>query len=164
VYLKKALDLAPQKQLILFELAQNAEAQGDAKAMLGYYADALNAAPSNDDARARYAAAAVRTKNDALADEIVAPFISGSGSVDTSLLKAYADRGQYGKVTALGEPYLKAHPSDVQGYVTLASVYYSVKDSEDTLAILKRAEEAVPSSKADIDGLIKQVEAGTAGN
>ena len=164
VYLKKALALAPQKQLILFELAQNAEAQGNTDAMLGYYAAALNAAPANDDARARYAAAAVRVKNDTLADQLVAPFINGGGSVDTTLLKAYADRGQYAKITAVGDPYLKAHPDDIQGYVTMASIYYSVKDKEDTLSILKRAEDAIPSKKADIDGLIKQVEAGTAGN
>lgn len=160
VYLKKSLDLAPQKQLILYELAQNAEVQGDTDSALNYYEQAFDAAQDNDDARVKYAAAAIRFKKDDLAAQLVAPLINGGGTVDATLFKAYAARGKFREIGELGDAYIKAHPTDIQGYITLASAYYAGEDKQDTLAVLQTAEDAFPDKKADIDALINQVKTG----
>ena len=160
--LERAHELSPKKQTILFELASNLFARGDTDGALARYKEAFELLPEYVEARIYYAAALIRTKQDARAGEILEPLVADGTAADTRIAAAYLSRGRYDKVIEVWEAHLKAQPNDVQGYFTLAAAYYGGRRAGQAIAILQKVGLMVPAAKAQADALIKEIRAGTA--
>jgi len=159
--LQRAHELSPGKQMILYELGTNALARKDTAAALGYFKQAYELETDNVAARLYYAVAAIQTKQDALADELLAPVIPTGQAADSKIAGAYADRGQYQKIVTIWEARIAAQPSDVQAYFTLSAAYYAMHDTQHAIATLQKAEEVNPAAKKQADSLIEQLQSGT---
>ncbi len=160
--LKRAHELSMDKQAILFEVGVNAIARDDAAGALAAFKQAYELEPSFDQARILYVAILVRTKNDALADEILAPIVADGRAADTRIAAAYAARGQYNKILPIWQARIKADPNDIQAYFTLAAATYATGNRVQAIAVLEAAKKQSPSSADQVDTYIKQIKEGTA--
>jgi len=159
--LTQAHDLSPRKQSILFAIAQNDEAQGDTTDALSTLATAYNLDTEDNDARFYYAAAAIVAGQQSLADQLLAPLIPSGGAADPRISAAYVSVKRYDKIIEIWQAYVKANPTNTQGYFTLAAAYYENGNSAEAISVLQSAEAAVPSVKSQADSLIQQIQSGT---
>ncbi len=159
--LKHALSLSPTKQAILYELARNAQMRGDVAGMMAYFKTAYELETRNVQARILYAAGALAIKNDALANELLAPIIPTGEAADPRITAAYLAQKRYDKIAAVWEPYVKVHPQDVQGYFTLAAAYYGMGDRTKAIAALEAASKLSTDAALQAAGFIEQIRNGT---
>jgi len=160
--LRTAHELSPKKQSILFEMGSNAIARNDAAAALAAFKEAYELEPKFDQARILYAAILIRTGNDALADTILAPAIPTGAAADARIAAAYAARNEYAKIVPIWSARIKADPTDMQAYFTLAAALYAAGGRDQAVAVLEAAKKQSPSSASQIDTFIRQVKDGTA--
>ena len=159
--LKHALSLSPTKQSILYELARNAQMRGDVAGMMGYFKTAFELETKNVQARILYASAAIAIRNDALANELLAPIIPTGEAADARITAAYLAQKRYDKIALAWEPYVKAHPENVQGYFTLAAAYYGMGDRTKAIEALQAASKLSTDVALQASGFIEQIRNGT---
>ncbi len=160
--LQRALELSPKKQNIMFTLGQNALARGKNDEAIALFKQAYDLAPTYKSAQIAYAAAAIRAAQDQIADQVLAPLISGGGAADPQITAAYVARKRYDKLIPIWNAYVAAHPEDPQGYFTLAGAYYGLKQNQKAIDALNKAIEVAPQVKTQAEDLIKQIRSGTA--
>lgn len=160
--LDRAHELSPRKQTILYEMGQNAFARGDTAGALSDFKTAYELETSNTDALFYYAAALLRTGKDAEANALLAPYIENGQAADQRILAALILRGQYARAAQIWAAHVKAVPNDLQGYVTLAALYYQQGNRAQSIQVLQQAEMVAPSAKSQIDPLIEEIRSGTA--
>ena len=162
VALEEAHALSPGKQTILFELASNMLARGDAASAFATYKKAFDLEPDFADARILYAAAAIRAKEDALADGLLAPLVEKGGAADPRIASAYVSRGRYDKIAGIWEAHIERNPNDVAAYFTLAAAYFGAGNPARAVSTLETIGSVAPGAKAQADALIEQIRSGTA--
>lgn len=157
--LEKAVELSPSKQTIVFELALNYINSGKANEALALMEKAYLSAPENDTAKAGYVVTLIMAGQEAKARELF-PNDSGLFS-NPQVVNAYVSTKQFGRVIETYKELIKNSPDTQELYSALASAY--LMNKQDWLAIqtLRTAAEKFPALKAQIDGLIKQIQAGT---
>ena len=160
--LSRAHDLSPKKQTILYELGQNAFGRNDSTTALGYFKSAYELDTTNTDALFYYAAALIRAGKDSDANTLLAPYIENGQAADQRILAALITKGEYARAATIWEAHVKAQPTDLQGYVTLAALYYQMGNRTRSVEVLQAAEVVAPSAKSQIDPLIEEVRSGTA--
>lgn len=159
--LQRAHELSGKKQLIYFEMADNAMLRGDEAAMLDLYKTAYELDTEYNNARFFYAGALIRAGRETQAQTLIAPFIQSGEAADPRILSAYAARKEYLKAVPIWEAKVSATPQDAQAYFTLAALYYEGGDREGAIRTLQAAKAAVPSLAGQVDSLIQQVRSGT---
>lgn len=159
--LKHALSLSPTKQSILYELARNAQMRGDVTGMMAYFKKAYELEMRNVQARILYASGAIAIKDDALANELLAPIIPTGEAADTRITAAYLAQKRFDNIVAVWEPYVKTHPDDVQGYFTLAAAYYGMGNRTKAIAALEAASRLSTDAALQAAGFIEQIRNGT---
>ncbi len=159
--LERARALSEKKQLIYFEMADNATLRGDDAAALALYKTAYEFETDFNNARFFYAGALIRAGREAEALPLIAPFIESGAAADPRILTAYASRGEYLKAVPIWQAKVAAMPQDAQSYFTLAALYYEGGDREGAIRTLAAAKAAIPSLAAQVDTLIEQVRTGT---
>ena len=159
--LARAHELSPRKQSILFEMAQNAELQGDTAAALQYFKTAFELDTEDLNARLYYASALIRAGRDADAEAVLAPVIATGEAADTHIAAAYAARKEYNKLIPIWKARIAVAPTDVQAYFTLAAAYYAAGDTAGAIATLGTAGTLAPSVKEQADKYIQQIKSGT---
>ncbi|MSU73964.1 hypothetical protein EXS56_02375, partial [Candidatus Kaiserbacteria bacterium] len=153
--------LSPTKQSILYEMARNAQMRGDVAGMMQYFKTAYELETKNVQARILYAAGAIAIKNDALANELLAPIIGAGEAADARITGAYLAQKRYDKIALVWEPYVKAHPENVQGYFTLAAAYYGMGERTKAIAALEAASKLSTDVALQAAGFIEQIRNGT---
>ena len=158
--LERAHELSPTKQSILFQQAANAEARGDVASEIRLLKTAFDLAPEYKDARLYYAAVLIRYGHDTDAQQVLAPLIPTGAAADARIAAAYASRGAYDKIAELWEAHVKAQPTDMQGYFTLAAAYHAAGKSLKAIEALQRAEAQDPSITPQAENFIAQIRSG----
>ena len=159
--LQRAHQLSPSKQSILYALAQNAQLRGDAAGMLADFKQAFDLDTDDLDARLFYAAALIATGQDPEAGALLAPVIASGQAADPRITNAYTSRGEFSKLIPIWQAHVKAQPGDLQGYFTLAAVYYAAHDSADAIATLQQVEQLAPAVKTQADKYIQEIRQAT---
>ncbi|KKW19350.1 MAG: Tetratricopeptide TPR_1 repeat-containing protein [Parcubacteria group bacterium GW2011_GWA2_51_10] len=160
VSLERAHELSPKKQSILFELARNAQSQGNTADLLQFLKAAYELEPKYEQARIYYAAALIRAGQDGLANDVLAPLIEVGAGANPEIAAAYVSRGRYDKIVTIWKAHVAAHPNDVQAHFTLAAAYYAMGKSQEAIAQLEESARLNPSVKAQADSLIEQIRKG----
>jgi len=160
--LQKAHELSPRKQSILFQVALNQTAQGNTAGALATFKQAYELDTEDREALFYYVGGLITAGQDSTADQLLAPLITTGEAADGHITAAYADRGEYGKIVTIYSAHVKAQPTDIQGYFTLAAAYIGTGDSADAIATLQAAEKVSPAAASQADSLIQQIRNGTA--
>ena len=63
-------------------------------------------------------------------------------------------------LTPIWSAYIAAHPEDVQGFFTLAAVYYQEGDRARAIAILQDAVKAHPEVSGQVTDIVQKIQSG----
>lgn len=158
--LMRALELSPQKQGILYEIAiLNIAEKRYAEALI--VLEELNrTAPNYGNAQVVYATAALLAGKLDLASKILIAKYGTDEPDDPSVIQAYAQAQQYTKAIRMAERRVAADPTNTEKYTLLAGTYLSAGDTAGAASALRRAIVANPSFKAQAEQYIQQIESG----
>jgi tetratricopeptide (TPR) repeat protein len=158
---QRAHDLSPRKQTIYFQIGQNALTRGDNAGALNSFKTAYELDTSFTQARILYATVAIQVGQGALAEELLAPAIQNDTAADPRILNAYVNRKEYAKAVTIWQAHLASNPSDMQGYFTLAALYYQLGNTQKAIETLQAAEKQDPTIAAQAEPVIQQIRNGT---
>lgn len=157
--LKKASDLSPNKQSILFELAGNLINSGKVAESLAVTKRAFELEPSSNQSRIIYAVSAIYNKDNALADEILAP-ISDPSLIDERIISAYAYTKQFKKIIPILLAKINSDPNNVQNHISLVAAYLGNGQRESAIAEIQKVIGINPQFKQQGEYFIKEIRAG----
>lgn len=161
IALERAQQLSPKKQSIFYERAQNAELQGDTARAIDLYRQAFELNTDIREPRIIYAAVLIRNGRAAEADQILAPIIEKGYAADQRILSSLVTAREYARAAAIWTAYIKVHPEDVQGFYTLAAIYYQGGDKARAIATLQDAVKIHPALSGEVTQLVQQIQSGT---
>jgi tetratricopeptide (TPR) repeat protein len=159
--LNKALEHSPNKQQILFQTGVIYLQQGNNEQALTLFKKAFDLEPSYPDARILYATGLYYSGKSGDADKLLT---DGFGTVlydDARLLQTYLGLKMYDRVIAIWNKRVEAAPKDTNVLMGLASVYFQMGKTAETIATLRKVEEIDPSTKTELDSVISQIQNGT---
>ncbi len=158
-HLKKAQELSPRKQTILFEMGVNVYLRsGDTENALNVLRSAFEAAPEYSTARIYYAAALYKSGRTAEADAlIIERWGSTAPTGSDELLQAYYSAGLHSRAEAIVQARIALNPADSQLYLTLAAIRYAAGDKPGAIAALEAGARANEDFAAQAQMLITQI-------
>lgn len=158
---KKASELSPNKQAILFELAGAYINNGDQRNAFETGKKAFELEPNYDEARIIYAVTAIYTGQNKLAEDLLAEkFGTTTIITDDRIINAYAQTGQYVKVINIWKARIAEDPNNPQYHVNLSASYLANKERNKSIEELKKAAELNPQFKDQAEYYIKEIKAG----
>jgi cytochrome c-type biogenesis protein CcmH/NrfG len=117
---------------------------------------------SYTDAKVYYAAAAIRAGQTAQANSLIQELMKDDKAADLKIVAAYDAVGQIARAIPIWQAHVQASPQDIQGYFTLAALYYKTGNRTAAIQSLRQAEGINASVAAQAEQLIKEIENGTA--
>ena len=161
-YLKEALALSPQKQLILFQLASFYFDNGRKDEALAIEKQAFDLDPDFPEARKMYALVALLTDHADITRSLLVPVYGSIAIPDIRFATLYAQEGNLvnaiASLEAIGkDPDLSL---DDQEHLLLSSLYVRVGRRDDAIAQIELVKKRNPSLIPNADALEAEVRAG----
>lgn len=157
---KRAAELSPNKQQILFQLGLaeiNAKEEKDA---LDTFKKAYELAPENDQALIYFAAGEYFVGRRAAGDKLLTERF-GSPVVDNpQLLQIYTNLKMHDRVVAIWQMRANKNPEDFNVNLGLAGAYYAAGNMSATVEQLKKLQQLDPAKAGQIQSLIDQIQSG----
>lgn len=157
--LNKAIEIAPKKQQLYFELGTSYLNKGDYENGMAILKKSFDLDQTFEDARRIYAVSAIFAGKEALAEELMKDH-GGTLQDDERFLKAYAQKNNYDKVVAILKVFIDKNPTNVQYRLNLAAVYLQRGQRTKSVEQLEKAIEANPSFKKQGEFYISEIKAG----
>mgnify|MGYP001591101213 CR=1 FL=1 len=157
--LQKASELSPNKQSIRFEIIGNLINSGKTTDALKLAKETFELETSSNPSRVIYAIAAIYTKDNKLAYDLLAP-IQGTDFIDDRVISAYAFAKQYGKIIPIIQAKINSDPTNVQNHISLAAAYLGNNQREAAVAEIQKIIEINPQFKTQGEFYIKEIRAG----
>ena len=161
-HLTKAHELSPEKQTIMFSLASAYLGKGDYDKALGTLKEAFELDTTFSEARRLYGLVLVYAKQNAKAEELLAPLPVESILGDPRFLQAYFANGDFGRALESINFLIKNDPGNIQYYFSRAAIEYKMGRISAAIADLNKAAEINPAAKSQVESLIKEIRAGKA--
>ena len=157
--LNKAIEIAPKKQQLYFELGTSYLNKGDNENGMATLKKSFDLDQTNEEARRIYAVSAIFAGQDALAEELMKEH-GGVVQDDERFLKAYAQKNNFEKVTAILKVFIDKNPTNIQYRLNLAAVYLQAGYRTKSIEQLEKAIEAIPDFKKQGEFYISEIKAG----
>ena len=157
--LNKAIEIAPRKQQLYFELGASYLNKGDNEKGTATLKKSFDLDQTNEEARRIYAVSAIFAGRDALAEELMKEH-GGIVQDDERFLKAYAQKNNFEKVTAILKVFIEKNPTNLQYRLNLALVYLQAGYRTKSVEQLQKAIEAIPDFKKQGEYYIGEIKAG----
>ncbi len=159
-HLKKALELSPKKQQILFELGSVYLSKGDADTANKYFKEAYDEAPKYPDAAITYATGLIYAGQVEEADKVLVSSFGTTLVPDNRIISAYFAKGMPGRVIDIRKNQLLKLPKDQQTMLALAAAYLNAGERENAVKELNEIIKAYPDFKNQGESFIKEIRAG----
>lgn len=159
-YLERGIEVSPQKQAILFELAVSHINLGQYKEALALFKTAFDYAPAYEEARIFYGLGALYVGDDKLANELFTPIDRNTFYKDDRFLNAYSNLGQWNKAVDFLKHRVALDEGNIQARFSLAAAYLKVGDRFSAIAQLQKAKEIEPKVQEQVDFYISEIRAG----
>lgn len=159
-YLTRALEISPNKQLILFEYTLNELSMGNVEEGVAAARKAFELEPKYDDARLTYAAALIFSGNTEEADRILIERFNTTAVDNGTLLSIYVARGFYDRAITVARARIETRPQDPEAYLFLASLLNQSGKRNESLSVLTTARDLFPQFKNEFTTLITTVQNG----
>ncbi|MFA6273135.1 MAG: O-antigen ligase family protein [Candidatus Paceibacterota bacterium] len=159
IHLKKAQELSPKKQIIMFEIGLVYISNKKYDQALEVFRQAYELEKNYPDARDYYAVAAIYAGQDNLVKSILEP-VYGTTIVDgDNFVKAYADTNQYQKVLAIWQLRVEQNPV-AKNYIGLGATYLNLGQRTKSIEAIQKAIDLDASFKDQGEYYIKEIRAG----
>jgi len=163
----KALELSPNKQRILFQLAFSYLNEGNNSKALETFERAYKSAPQSDESRIYYAAVAIYSGKDDLSDGLLEETKKRlieqglSDVIDNELLlRAYAETGQIDKVLEIWDYRVEKSPNDINIHLSRAATLVRLNRNEEAISEIQKVIQIEPQFKAQGELFIVEIRAG----
>jgi tetratricopeptide (TPR) repeat protein len=153
--LLRANELSPNKQSLMYELAQNYMNTKKIPEALDLLKKAYELVPENTNAKLAYAGTLIQVGQDQKAVEVYGG--DTSFMEDQRIINIYIQNKNYPKVIELYKKLVEKNPDNPQYYGSLAAVYFQNGQSSQALAVLEQMKTKFPESLKDIEAAINQV-------
>jgi len=157
--LNKAIEIAPKKQQLYFELGTSYLNKGDNENGMATLKKSFDLDQTNGEARRIYAVSAIFAGQDALAEELMKEH-GGTIQDDERFLKAYAQKNNFEKVVAILKVFIDKNPTNAQYRLNLAAVYLQAGYRTKSIEQIEKAIEANPGFKKQGEFYISEIKAG----
>ena len=157
--LDEAVRISPEKQFIYFQLGQEYIGQGDYQRAFRTFQTAFDINPRFLEARNLYAAAALYTGQDTLAQKLLTERY-GTIPADSALIDAYAFRKNYAMLVQLWGERVQENPEDIQARFSLAAAYLAAKRPVDAAAELQLIAERYPAARSQAEQYLQKIHSG----
>ena len=157
--LNKAINIAPKKQQLYFELGTSYLNKKDYENGLVILKKSFDLDQTFDDARRIYAVSAIFADKESLAEELMKDH-GGLIQDDERFLKVYAQKNNIEKITAILKVFIEKNPTNIQYRLNLAAVYLQKGQRSKSVEQLEKAIEANPSFKKQGEEYISKIKAG----
>lgn len=160
VHLKRAHELSPNKQTMMFELASVYLATGVYTEALPLLKRAYELEPKYNEAKIIYAVGALYAKDVALATKLLSEMDTATLAGDDRLLSAYVNLGNFEKVVDVWKTRVAQDPKNEQSHLSLAAAYLKVGRRADSIKEIQTAIELNPAIKQQGEFYINEIKAG----
>jgi len=157
--LNKAIEIAPKKQQLYFELGTSYLNKGDFENGMATLKKSFDLDQTFLDARKIYAVSAIFAGKESLAEDLMKDY-GGVVQDDERFLKAYAQKKNVEKVVAILKIFIEKNSTNIQYRLNLAAVYLQNGQRGKSVEQLEKAIVADPSFKKQGEEYIKQIKAG----
>ena len=159
---KKANELSPKKQSILFELIAAYINKGDYNEAFRLAKYAYDLEPNFSEAQRVYATIAVYAKKDDDPEirEIMVKLFGAKMIPDERFVGAYASTNRYNRVIEIWKKKLESNPDNPEFHLSLAASYLAAGQRVKSIEELKTVIKLSPSSKPTVDRYISEILAG----
>ena len=158
-YLKKAHELSPKKQTILFLMAQNSFALEKKEEALAYYREAYELDTSFVEPKLMYILILTATGNTAEANKLLAE-IPKEKLLQERFVNTYVSLDRYDLIIEILQRKAAAEPQNPQVRASLAAAYLEIGDRAKAIAALEEIIVNTPEFKDQAEFLIKEIRAG----
>ncbi len=158
--LTKALELSPQKQLILFEIATSYLNKGEPDKAFEYFEKAYNLAPQFNSVKTVYAIGAVYAGKFDLAQSVTSDIPEGEYVFDNRLVRAYQEKKRYTDIIAIFLQRVALQPENHAHHLSLAAAYIEVNKRTDAIKEIEEAIKLNPEIKELGEYYIGEIKAG----
>ncbi len=157
IYLNKAHELSPRKQLVFFEIASIYVRKGNYQEALRYAKEAYDLAPTFPEAQKFYALLAIYTGNISLADEIIT---DRKLYTDQRFINAFLSQGKAGRVVEVWKSVVAENPNNAQNHISLAAAYLANGERSQAVKELEAAILLESAFREQGEYLIGEIKAG----
>ncbi|MBL7045161.1 MAG: O-antigen ligase family protein [Parcubacteria group bacterium] len=158
-HLKKAVELSPNKQTIIFELGTAYLNLGDENKAFEIFEDAYELDTNFKNAEIIYRVGAIYADKEAQVDAILGP-ISDKDRTEGRIINAYTRAGRVNDVVRSWELSIEKNPNNPQFHVSLAAAYLQVGRRQEAVVQIQKAIDLNPEFKDQGEFFIKEIQAG----
>ncbi|MEN9614161.1 MAG: hypothetical protein RLZZ347_468 [Candidatus Parcubacteria bacterium] len=160
VHLKRASELSPKKQTIIFELASTYLGAGQYDQALPILKYAYELDPQYVEARIIYAIGALYTKNNTLATSLLKDIPAEQLATDDRLLGTYITLGNFAQVAEIWKFRVAQDPKNPQAHLSLAAAYLKAGRRADAVKEIQTTIDLNPALKQQGEFYINEIKAG----
>jgi O-antigen ligase/tetratricopeptide (TPR) repeat protein len=156
----KAADLSPNKQQILFQLANSQFAQGKKAEAVATAKKAYDAAPEYDEAKAFYGYMLMLSGDQAAANEVLSKLPEEKLIFDDRYIGILQQLGQNDRMIAVAKRRTELNQVNAQYKLNLAAAYLLANRRGEAIQVLQAMIAADPGFKEQGEYFIKEIQAG----
>ncbi|RJQ32773.1 tetratricopeptide repeat protein [Candidatus Parcubacteria bacterium] len=157
--LDNAIKISPKKQQLYFELGTSYLNKGEYVKGMETLRRSFELDESFEQARIIYAVAAIFAGDEKLAEELMKDY-GGTLQADERFLRAYAQKNDPEKVTAILLKLIEKEPGNIQHRLNLASVYLQKGERTKSIEQIQKVIEMNPAFKEQGEYYINEIKAG----
>lgn len=157
---ERALELSPNKQQILFLLAETHLNLGGVKRAYDLVKIAYESAPEYQKAVQNFATMSIINGLSDEAEKALIKFFGTALVADQQLVNAYARVGNYERVRDIWLEFIRKDPQNVQYHINLAATYMELGERREAINEIEKAIELNPQFKDQGRALINEINAG----
>ncbi len=158
--LEKARELAPKKQMVLFQMGELYLRTGKTAEALALFKQAYDLDPRYDEALKFYALAALYAGQSNLSDSLLIGRYGTTTIDDPRFLSAYSQAKRYDVVIPILQALIGKDPTNPQYHVQLSAAYFEAGQRAKAIAVLQDLERTQPQYKSQLDAFINDIRAG----
>ena len=158
--LEHALELGPDRQITLFEIARAHQQIGNTEEALAAAEKAYLLAPEFENAVLLYAGLLFRTGASEQAETLLENIPLAQQARNSELIATFADTGRYDRLVALWEERVRQNPDDPETRLSLAASYVELGQREKAIAEIQYVIDQEPTFKEQGEFYITEIRAG----
>jgi O-antigen ligase/Flp pilus assembly protein TadD len=159
VHLKKAVELSPNKQTIIFELGTAYLNLGEVDKAFEIFKQAYLLDTNFKNAEIIYRVGAIYAGKEAEVDAEIGP-LSDKDRTEGRIINAYTQVGRINDVVQSLEIAVQEDPQNPQSHISLAAAYLQVGRRQNAISEIQKAIDLNPDFKEQGDFFIKEIQAG----
>lgn len=159
-HLKEAVRLSPKKQAMLFQLGSFYLGSKQYDRAVELFEQAYRLDESYDSAATYYTASLIYAGKEKEAKVFFASRFPNRQMTDDSIVRAYADLGNWRRVIETLRTRIAANPATLDDRMSLVGAYLQVGERQSAISVIREIITLNPQWRADGEAAIKEIEAG----